>query len=178
MASTKSSGTPEREPQKVKDIPEAEAFTGSLLLRSEPVEFCPDAFLDRLNFSKESRPVFILRPLSARDRHWMDSDDRRMATGGMTWAKENGVDMADNKNIMLMVNKCSEFSDVEKRCAIIRKSIIGFKNDNGIGKFEKSADDDGLAPEIFERLPDDLVSAIGIELMRMANPTKYEALGL
>jgi len=178
MSDTKKSGTPEREPQKVKDVPEAEAFTGSLLLRAEPVEYCPHSFLDRVKFPKENRPVFILRPLNAADRHWMDGDDRRMATGGMMWAKENGVDAADNKNIVLMVNKCNEFSDLEKRYAIIRKSIIGFKNDNGIGEFKKSAADDGLAQEIFDRLPDDLVGAIGYELMRMANPTKYEALGL
>jgi hypothetical protein len=49
----------------VKDAPAAITFTGSLLLKQSPVEFCPDAFLDKIGYAKYKRPVFILRPLSA-----------------------------------------------------------------------------------------------------------------
>jgi hypothetical protein len=163
---------------RVTEIPQAEAFTGSLLLRMEPVEFCPHDLLDKLKFPKEGRPVFILRPLGARDRHWMDADSRKMSTGGMLWAKENGIDIQDPKNLVLVVTKFSEFSDWEKRRDIVRRSIVGFKSATGLGNFIKADDDDGLHPKMFEQFPDELVNVIDYELVRMASLSSGEVLGL
>lgn len=168
----------EAEAVKIKDAPEAASFTGSLLLKQSPVDFCPDAFLDKIGYPKEKRPVFVLRPLSALDRHRLDADGRRMSTEGLLWAKQNNVDIGDKSNFALILNKFAEYSDWEARREITRRAIIGFKNGEGLGDFAKAETDDGLSRELFDRLPDELVAVIENELTRLANLTMSEALGL
>lgn len=178
---SKKDNTPEAagpEAVKIKDVPEAAMFAGSLLLKQSPVEFCPNMFLDKIGYPPEKRPVFVLRPLSALDRHRLEADGRRMSTEGLLWARQNNVDISDKNNFALIINKFTEYSDWAARREITRRAIIGFKNGEGIGDFVKAAADDGLSQELFDRLPDELVAVIENELTRLANLTTAEALGL
>jgi len=166
------------EPVKVTETPPTKEFTGSLLLKTEPFEFCPEALLDEIGFVKGNRPVFILRPLNAKQRHWMNVDERKVAADGLLWAKSNSLDTADLTDKLALIYKSKEFSDWERRREIIRKCIVGFRNEAGIGAFIKADGDDGLHPDIFDRFPDELVNVIDAKLNGLSSLMRDEALGL
>jgi len=165
--------------KKVKSVPKEDVFTGSLLLQSEEFEFTPHTLLDRIKYPKENRPVFVLKPLNAKDRHWMESDSKKMQSEGLLWAKQNKIDIKEDENFMILVTKFGEFSDTEARKEIIRKSIVGFKceDEKLLGKFEEESDG-GLSKAIFDRFPIELINLIDAELNKRASLSLNETLGL
>ena len=161
--------------KKVKDAPKNEGFTGSLLLSLEPFDFVPDKWLDSLGFAKENRPVFRLRPLNSKERHFMEADQSRMTSEGMLWAKKEGIDLSDQDNFYLVATKFSEYSEIEKRRDIVRGCIVGFTMEGS--KFRKD-EEGGLSKAVFEKFPTVLVNAIETELLKKSRLTNGEVLGL
>lgn len=164
-------------PKEVKETKKAVPFRGSLLLKAERFEYTPDDFLDALNFDKENRPIFILEPLNSTERHKLDQDGKRMSSEGLLWAKKNDIDIQPKENFYLLVNKWSEFSDVQMRNEIVRKKIKGFKNTAQMTEF-KEDEDGGLSKDIFEKFPQGLISALDAALVKNSALTGEEVLGL
>ena len=96
----------------------------------------------------------------------------------MLWAKQNNIDFANSDNCVMLLYKFKELSNADQRREIVRRCIVGFKNEAGVGAFVKSTDDDGLHPDIFDRLPEELVSAIDAKLYGLAGLLRDEVLGL
>lgn len=164
---------------KVTEAPAAAPFAGSLLLSIEPFEFTPAKMLDALGFAEENRPCFIMRPMTAKQRHFIEGDNARMQSEGGVWARKNGIDLQgkDIADFYILAKKWDEFSDKEKRRDITRSCIVGFKG-QGLGEFTKSEKDNGLSEQIFERFPTELATALEMELIRRNSLTNDDALGL
>jgi hypothetical protein len=161
---------------KLKKAPKEKGFKGSLLLESEPFEYTHDYFLDKIGFEKENRPVFVMKPLNARQRHFMDQDEKHITAEGMLWAKSKGIEFKetskDKEMQYLLINKFSEFSDVEGRFEIVRQNIIKIKN------MKAKFDENGLDKDIFDRLPNEIKNMLDAELNKRASLTNSEVLGL
>ena len=162
--------------RKIEHAPKRVKFTGSLLLSSEPFDYTPDAFLDKLGFAKENRPVFTIRPMNAKERHFFEADQNNMTAEGMLWAKEKNIDIQDKSNLYMVVSKFSTFSDIEKRMDIVRSCIIGASGN--FGSDFKKAEDGGMSEEMFDKLPDEIKTGIEAELMKRGRLTNDEVLGL
>ena len=168
----------ERKPKKITEAPTAKAFTGSLLLSVEEFDYTPDKMLDALGFAKENRPVFRLKPLTTKQRHFIEADTAKMQAEGAIWAKSQGIDIKakDVSDFYILSKKWNEFSDTDARREIVRSCIVGF---NGVGlELFEQAEDGGLNQEIFDRFPTDLINSIEVELRRRTSLNNDEVLGL
>ena len=157
--------------KKITTAPKKKAFTGSLLLTCEPFTCTPDSFLDRLGFAKQNRPVFKMRPMNAKERHFMEADQNNMTAEGMLWVKEKGLDILDEKNQYMITSKFATYSDSEGRKEIVRGCILGV---SGGGIDEPS----GIDKETFDRLPLEIINLLEAELLKKANLSNDEVLGL
>lgn len=161
---------------KIKEVEQVKSFAGSLLLKSEPVEFTPDQWFDSLGLPKENRPVFVLRPFNTRHRHWILQEEQRVSSEFLSWARITGFDLsilAKNENLtpedtekkIVMLTKLSELSNVEKKQDMIRSCIIGIKfGSTVLCDFKKAETDDGLHPDIFNQFPPELINLIDSKL--------------
>lgn len=164
----------------VRDIPKQE-FTGLLSGEKKIVEFCPVEFYKEIGLDESEYITFLLRPMTLTERHKIEADDNRVLAESFLWAKENNIDVRqvnlqdENKanEYVALIEKNMSLINRELRDDITRKCIVGVKD-----KSVKKDADGSIAKEIFENLPNELVTLIESKIREISYLKLNEKLGL
>ena len=191
----------EKETEKIKEVPKKTGFTG-LTISRDPVKFTPKALLDALGYEEENRPVFMITPMTIKQRNAVDADTAKAASDAILWGKEKGIDVSSWKDIykydsegeilkennepILNANRLNEYlsyqqlltsySDFDLRSEIVRKNIKDIKV--GEASFFKKDESNLLDINVFEQFEPKLISMLFDEINRISNPNQLLTMGL